>query len=299
MKKYIRKCYYYAAYLFSKLVLILPYKFSVVFLADVLGWLAYYVVADARKKARKHLTMCFPDKSLEEINKIIKNVFKYEAKNFFELLNFPKMSDEFFDSIALMEESQQQIFKKLLERKKGILALSAHCGNWEMLAAGVAKHFPLNVIARKIYIEELNDMLVKYRNMKNVKVILRSEKSSARKMIKALKDNEIIAMLIDQDTSVQSVFVDFFGMPASTPLGLASIALKVGTPVVLAVDKRLPGGKHKFVISDEILPPQSCGNFDDDVKNFTAKLTKCLEDFIRENPEQWVWFHERWKTKQK
>lgn len=299
MKKYIRKCYYYAAYLFSKLVLIFPYKFSVVFLADVLGRLAYYAVADARKKARKHLTMCFPDKSLEEINKIIKTVFKYEAKNFFELLNFPKMSDEFFDSIALMEESQQQIFKKLLERKKGILALSGHCGNWEILAAGVAKHFPLNVIARKIYIEELNDMLVKYRNMKNVKVILRSEKSSARKMIKALKDNEIIAMLIDQDTSVQSVFVDFFGMPASTPLGLASIALKVGTPVVLAVDKRLPGGKHKFVISDEILPPQSCGNFDDDVKNFTAKLTKCLEDFIRENPEQWVWFHERWKTKQK
>ena len=299
MKKYIRKCYYYAAYLFSKLVLFLPYKFSVVFLADVLGWLAYYVVSDARKKARKHLTMCFPDKSLKEINKIIKNVFKYEAKNFFELLNFPKMSNEFFDSIAFMEESQQEIFKKLLERKKGILALSGHCGNWEMLAAGVAKHFPLNVIARKIYIEELNDMLVKYRNMKNVKVILRSEKSSARKMIKALKDNEIIAMLIDQDTSVQSVFVDFFGMPASTPLGLASIALKVGTPVVLAVDKRLPGGKHKFIISDEILPPQSCGDFDADVKNFTAKLTKCLEDFIRENPEQWVWFHERWKTKQK
>jgi KDO2-lipid IV(A) lauroyltransferase len=299
MKKYIRKCYYYAAYLFSKLVLFLPYKVSVSFLADILGWLAYYVVSDARKKARKHLTMCFPDKSLEEINKIIKTVFKYEAKNFFELLNFPKMSDEFFDSIALMEKSQQEIFKKLLERKKGILALSAHCGNWEMLAAGVAKHFPLNVIARKIYIEELNDMLVKYRNMKNVKVILRSEKSSARKMIKALKDNEIIAMLIDQDTSVQSVFVDFFGMPASTPLGLASIALKVGTPVVLAVDKRLPGGKHKFIISDEILPPQSCGDFDADVKNFTAKLTKCLEDFIRENPEQWVWFHERWKTKQK
>ena len=284
--------------MFSKLVLFLPYKFSVAFLADVLGWLAYYVVSDARKKARKHLTMCFPDKSLEEINKIIKTVFKYEAKNFFELLNFPKMSDEFFDSIALMEKSQQEIFKKLLERKKGILALSAHCGNWEMLAAGVAKHFPLNVIARKIYIEELNDMLVKYRNMKNVKVILRSEKSSARKMIKALKDNEIIAMLIDQDTKVQSVFVDFFGMPASTPLGLASLALKTGTPVVLCLDKRLPGDKHTFIISDEIVPDASCGNFDEDVKNFTAKMTKCLEKYIRENPEQWVWFHERWKTKQ-
>ncbi len=299
MKKYIRKCYYYAAYLFSKLVLVLPYKFSVGFLSDLLGGLAYYAVGDARKKARKHLTMCFSDKTKQEIDKIIKTIFKYEAKNFFELLNFPKVSDEFFDSVAFMEKNQQEIFSKLLERKKGILALSAHCGNWEILAAGVAKHFPLNVIAKKIYIDELNDMLVKYRNMKNVKVILRSEKASARKMIKALKDNEIIAMLIDQDTSVQSVFVDFFGKPASTPLGLASLALKTGTPVVLAVDKRLPDYKHKFVISDEIIPPESTGDFDTDVKNFTAKLTKCLENFIRENPEQWVWFHERWKTKQK
>ena len=123
--------------------------------------------------------------------------------------------------------------------------------------------------------------------------------SSARKMLKALRNNEILGMLIDQDTSVQSVFVDFFGHPASTPLGLASIALKVGSPVVLSVDKRLPDGKHKFVISDEIVPPESTGDFDTDVKNFTAKLTKYLENFIRENPEQWVWFHERWKTKQK
>ena len=299
MKKYIRKCYFYAAWLFSKLVLILPYKFTVGFLSNFLGGLAYYVVGDARNKARKHLTMCFPEKSQEEITKIIKTIFKYEAKNFFELLNFPKMSSEFFDSIAIMEQEQKDLFNKLLERKKGILALSGHIGNWEMLAAGVAKHYPLNVIARKIYIEELNNMLVHYRNIKQVKVILRSELSSARKMLKALRNNEIIAMLIDQDTSVQSVFVDFFGRPASTPLGLASIALKVGSPVVLAVDKRLPNGKHKFVISDEIVPPESTGDFDTDVKNFTAKLTKKLEDFIRENPEQWVWFHERWKRKQK
>lgn len=298
MRKYIRKCYFYGAWLFSKLALILPYKFSVGFLANFVGNIAYYVVADARTKARKNLTMCFPEKSKQEINEIAKTVFKYQAKNFFELLNFPKMSDKFFDSVGKMEQEQIDIFNKLLSRKKGILALSGHIGNWEILAAGVAKFFPLNVIARKIYIEELNNMLVSYRNMKKVKVILRSELSSARKMLKALRNNEVIAMLIDQDTSVQSVFVDFFGKPASTPLGLASIALKVGVPVILAVDKRLPNGKHQFVISDEIVPPETTGDFDTDVKNFTAKLTKCLENFIRENPEQWVWFHERWKTKQ-
>ena len=298
MKKFVRKCYYYGAWIFSKLVLVLPYKFTTEILSNLLGWLAYYIVIDARKKAEKHLAMCFPNKTSKEINQIVKIIFKYEAKNFFELLNFPKMSDKFFDSIAQMEQEQKNIFDKLLSRKKGLLVLSGHLGNWEILAAGVAKHYPVNVVAKKIYIEELNNMLVRYRNMKNVKVILRSELCSARKMLKALKNNEVLAMLIDQDTSVQSVFVDFFRMPASTPLGLASIALKVGTPVVLGVDKRLSNGTHKFTISDEIIPAKSTGNFDIDVKNFTAKLTKYLEDFIRENPEQWVWFHERWKTKQ-
>ncbi len=299
MKKFRRKCYFYAAWLFSKLVLILPYSFSVKFLAPCIGKVAYYVIFDARNKAKKHLTMCFPEKSEKEVSEIIKTVFVYEAKNFFEMLNFPKMSERFFNSVACMDDAQKDIYNRMLAKKKGLLVLSGHCGNWEMLAAGVAKHFPVNVIAKKIYIDELNDMLVNYRNMMKEKVILRSELSSARKMIKALRNNEVIAMLIDQDTSVQSVFVPFFGMPASTPLGLASLALKTGTPVIMSVDKRLPGDKHQFVISDEIVPPETTGDFDTDVVNFTAKLTKYLEDFIKENPEQWVWFHERWKTKQK
>ena len=82
MKKYIRKCYFYVAWLFSKLVLILPYKFSVGILSNGIGWLAYYVVADARKKARKHLTMCFPRKTPQEINKIIKTIDAYDKMLF-------------------------------------------------------------------------------------------------------------------------------------------------------------------------------------------------------------------------
>ncbi|MDD2523986.1 MAG: lysophospholipid acyltransferase family protein [Endomicrobiia bacterium] len=298
MKKYIRKCYFYGAYIFSKLVLVLPYKFSVGKLADALGAVAYYIVKDAREKARKHLTLCFPDKTSKEIEQIIKTIFKYQAKNFFELLNFPRINKDFFDSIASMSQRDIEIYKKALSKNKGLLIASAHCGNWEILASGVAaKNFSVNVIAKRIYIEELNQMLVSYRESKNVNVILRSERDTARKMLKALKNNEIIAMLIDQDTSVQSVFVDFFGMPASTPSGLATIALKMGTPVIMTVSKRLPNGTHTFVVSDEIEPDKTTGVFEQDVINFTGKVTKYIEKYIKENPEQWVWFHERWKTK--
>lgn len=298
MKKYIRKCYFYGAYIFSKLVLVLPYKFAVGKLAEFLGAAAYYLVADARKRARKNLTLCFPEKSKDEIECIIKKIFKYQAKNFFELLNFPKMDKSFFHSVASMSQKDIEIYKKALSKNKGLLIASAHFGNWEMLASGVAaENFPVNVIAKRIYIEELNQMLVSYRSSKNVNVILRSERDTARKMLKALKNNEIIAMLIDQDTSVQSVFVDFFGMPASTPSGLATIALKTGTPVIMTVSKRLPGDTHVFIVSEEIEPDKTTDNFEQDVINFTAKVTKYIEKCIKENPEQWVWFHERWKTK--
>ncbi|MFA7073836.1 MAG: lysophospholipid acyltransferase family protein [Endomicrobiaceae bacterium] len=299
MKKYIRKCYFYGAYIFSKLALVLPYKFSTGKLAEFLGRIAYYLVKDARNKARKNLTLCFPEKSSSEIEGIIKKIFIYQAKNFFELLNFPKMNKVFFHSLASMSDKDIEIYKKALSKNKGLLIASAHCGNWEMLASGVAaEKFPVNVIAKRIYIEGLNRMLVSYRNSKNVKVILRSEKDTARKMLKALKNNEIIAMLIDQDTSVQSVFVDFFGIPASTPSGLATIALKTGTPVIMTVSKRLPDDTHTFIVSEEIEPDETTNNFEQDVINFTAKVTKYIEKYIKENPEQWVWFHERWKTKQ-
>ena len=109
MKKYIRQCYFYAAWIFSKIVLILPYKFCVGLLADILGFLAYYVVADARNKARKHLTMCFPEKSKEEITKIIKTIFTYEAKNFFEVLSISKMSDDFVNSVVSMTELRNEL----------------------------------------------------------------------------------------------------------------------------------------------------------------------------------------------
>ena len=78
-------------------------------MADVLGFLAYYVVADARNKARKHLTMCFPEKTQEEITKIIKTIFVYESKNFFEVLSISKMSDDFVNSVVSVSEELKKI----------------------------------------------------------------------------------------------------------------------------------------------------------------------------------------------
>jgi len=295
LKKLRRKFYYFGALILSKLVLLIPYKLAVNQVSRALGSLAYFFVWDARAKARKNLALCFPEKSTAELNAILRKVLINQAKNFFELANFPRLKGKFFNEISEMEN--KDLILKALEGGKGILFSSAHAGNWEITAASVAANgIPVNVIAKRIYIDDLNNLLVSYRNSKNVKVILRSAPDSARKMLKALKNNETLAMLIDQDTEkVQGVFVNFFGRKAYTPSGLAALALRTGTPVFFGVDMRVGEYKHKTVIKGPVTITPT-GNTEQDILLLTQKLSDILEDHIRQYPDQWVWFHERWRT---
>ncbi|MCL1901676.1 MAG: lysophospholipid acyltransferase family protein [Endomicrobia bacterium] len=290
-----RKIYYCGAYISSKIILLLPYRFSIDVVSVVFGTLAYYSLVGVRVKAKRNLERCFPEKTKKEICGIVKNIFINQAKNFFELANFPRMDSAFLRSISSIENSH--LIKEGIKKGKGILFVSAHTGNWEITAAAVADMgVPVNVVAKKIYIEELNDMLVGYRTNKNVSVILRDAPDTGRKLLKALKKGEIIAMLIDQDTNVPGVFVDFFGEPAWTPSGLAVLALRTGAEVLVGIDQRIDQYGHKTVVSGPLTIDPS-GNFDADVVNLTQKASLVLEDHIRKYLEQWVWFHERWKTK--
>jgi KDO2-lipid IV(A) lauroyltransferase len=137
-------------------------------------------------------------------------------------------------------------------------------------------------------------MLVNYRVGKNVSVILRDAPDTAKKLLKALRKGEILAMLIDQDTKVPGVFVEFFGRKAWTPSGLAVLALRTQAQVLIGVDQRIGGLMHKTIVKS--VSYEQTGDFDKDVLNLTQKASLELEDYIKKYPEQWVWFHERWKT---
>ncbi|MDR1243693.1 MAG: hypothetical protein LBJ79_00670 [Endomicrobium sp.] len=290
-----RKFYYYGALIFSKVVLFIPYKMSVGYFSKFFGILAYFVAISGKNIAKKNIKSCFPQKTNSEIRKMIIEIFSNEAKNFFELANFSRMDSKFLNNISIVENVD--IIKSSLAKGNGILFLSAHTGNWEVAAASLAAlGISLNVVAKKIYIDELNDMLVNYRTIKNVKVILRDRPDTGIKLLRALKNGGGIALLIDQDTNVPGVFVDFFGQKAWTPSGLAVMALKSKADVLLALDQRVDKYRHKTVIRGPI-SIESSGDFDTDVKDFTQKASLILEEHIKQYPSQWVWFHDRWKTR--
>jgi KDO2-lipid IV(A) lauroyltransferase len=140
----------------------------------------------------------------------------------------------------------------------------------------------------------LNDLLFGFRNANGAMAIERGKEGL--KLIKALKQGGTVALLIDQDTKVKSRFVNFFGMPAATPVGAALLAMKTGAAVVPAYIHYNPddGKQHMYLFPE--IPTTVTGDDEKDMVDNTQAHTKFIEDAIRKYPTQWVWMHERWKT---
>ena len=173
--------------------------------------------------------------------------------------------------------------------------LTSHLGAFDLQITNMAlRGLKPNIIGTALGDERLNELLVKYRNAHGAIAIARGKESV--RLFKALKSGGSIAILIDQDTKVKSRFVNFFGKPASTPIGATVLALKSGCAVVPTYVYLDENYKQQMVILPEI-PLVYTGDEEQDLIINTQNFTNFTEDIVRQHPEQWVWMHERWKTK--
>jgi KDO2-lipid IV(A) lauroyltransferase len=113
-----------------------------------------------------------------------------------------------------------------------------------------------------------------------------------------LKRNELLGILADVDTDVDSIFVDFFGRPAYTPYGPVAISLKTGAALIPAFIVHQDDDSHCVVIEPPLKLYRS-GDWETDIRANTSRFTKIIEDYIRRYPDQWIWMHRRWKTQHK
>ncbi len=255
---------------------------------------AFYLLGKEREKTLRSLQLALGDqKTPPELHKIALASYQNLGKSYFELINFPKLGPKIQD---LVEFKGREHLDAALARGKGVLCITAHLGNWELLAAYVASlGYKVNVIARRVNNEKVNETLLDLRSQLGVNTILReSGFSSQRQILRALKNNELLGMLIDQDTKVDGVFVDFFGRPAYTPIGPVSLAMSTGAALIPVFVVRQPDDTHKLTFHP-IYELKLTGNKEDDILNNTIKLTNIIEEQIRQIPEQWVWMHQRWK----
>jgi KDO2-lipid IV(A) lauroyltransferase len=270
---------------FSRIV---PYRAGVC-AGGALGFVSYYLLRRERKRALTHLAIAFGEKSPSWIRRTARRSFVHLGKALLEVM--------LIDPVRLpriVEVRGMENLRKAISRGKGIIFVTGHIGNWELMGHTVAAVHPLSVIAAPIEPEQVNDMIVELRARMGVRTVLRTRPGAAKELIRIFRENRVLGILIDQDTDVESAFVEFMGRPAWTPTAAASMAIKFGAPVIFGYDRRNADNSHTVTIEGP-LDLIRTGDVDKDAVANTAMLTRKIEDAVRNNPEQWVWMHRRWR----
>jgi KDO2-lipid IV(A) lauroyltransferase len=271
---------------------ILPRRL-VLIIFGFLGCAIFVLAGGLRRRALDNLRVAYGDSiSSRELNRLALRSFVELARNAAEAARLSGLSKRDIDRHVSVRGIEY--VDRALAAGRGLIAVTGHLGNWELIPVYFAlRGIPVNVVARRLNDSRLDRLVVAYREKHGVRNIDRD--SGARAALRCLRRGEALGVLIDQDTRVDSVFVDFLGRPASTPSGPASLAMRTGAPVVPVATHRDRRGKHIIEIGEpiELITGGSGGEA---LRENTERLSKAVERFILRHPAQWVWIHERWKT---
>jgi len=260
-----------------------------------LGTIGYAFASGSKERTIYHLGLAFSGrKSLRDILKLSKNVYRMLGKNAGDVLRASR-TDTLDGLLRILEVHGYENYEQAAAKGKGVIFLTCHLGAFDLQVTYMALRGlkPL-IIGTVLKDPKLNQLLWEHRNAHGAVAVERGKETI--RLIKNLKSGGSLAILIDQDTKVKSRFVDFFGMPAATPVGAAIFAMKTGAAVVPTyIHLGEDGKQHMHLLSE--MSTIHTGDEEKDMVANTQAYTKFIEDVVREHPEQWVWMHERWKTR--
>jgi KDO2-lipid IV(A) lauroyltransferase len=260
-----------------------------------LGTIAYYVASRSRRLTIRHLTMVYgKEKSPREIKVIAKQVFRFIGMNGADLLRgFRITNQKDYEKVMITKGAEHA--EAARAKGKGVMFLTAHIGAFEFLGMELAfRGYKPLIVGTPLKDKRLNDLLWENRIKLGATAVERGK--DMLKVIKNLKSGGSMIILIDQDTKVKSRFVDFFGISCATPVGASIIAMKTGAAVVPVMVHLRDDLMQEFNYYPEI-PITVSGDDELDLVSNTQRMSDAGETEIRKYPEQWVWMHERWKTK--
>ena len=295
VKKTKRRVIYYCVRGFVSFLRLLPRRVALVMMRG-LGRVAFYVLKSKRLRALKHLNAAFGhEKSASEIHRMGRETFSNFGAFAADAVLIPRLMRNGIHKLITAEGLEH--LDSLARNNEGAILLTAHFGNWELLAAWVAKRgYKLKVIAAPQTNQWMNRMIADARSGAGYQSIERG--NHTREILRALAEGYSIGVLLDQDTKVDCVFVRFFNQWAHTPVGPVRLALKYGLKIVpLFIHLRSDDTYHVEV--KEPLPLVITGDKRRDLIVNTQMCSDACEAIIREHPEQWLWMMRRWKTQPK
>ena len=274
---------YYALRVLSRILKIFSIK-KLNIIRENLASIFFNYIPKRKKTALKNLKIAFPDESDEWINTTLKKCYNFFIFNFLQFLAFP------FDPNSIeIEVVGEKHLKNAINQKKGTVLVSAHFGSWEILGHWFGKNsYPLVGIAQKQKNKGANLFFEEKRQLSGIKQVYR--KSSMDSLYDVLNANEILGLVSDQDAKRKGVFVDFFDKPASTHKGAALFHLNTDASLIYGICVQENMGKYRV----EFIPINPTKK---SVEDITQLYTTIIEQSIKKYPEQYFWFHNRWKTK--
>jgi len=258
------------------------------------GDVVYTTMARRRRIALSNLGRAYPDMPEAERRRLARLAAQHLGMTLVELPRL--LTAPLEETLARIRLDGVEHLKAAMQAHGRALVLTAHLGNWEILcAAHRLTEYGLSVVVRPLDARWLDGVAVKLRRRTGVELI--DKRGALRPVLEALRRGRMVGILMDQNAARrEGVFVDFFGHPASTSRSLALLAVRTGAPVVPIFARRATGTGHTVVIRPA-LPSPTSNDPDAAVVELTARCTAEIERAIREAPEQWLWSHDRWRTR--
>jgi KDO2-lipid IV(A) lauroyltransferase len=247
---------------------------------------------------RDNLKAAFPEKSDREIEAILGGVWDNLGRVVAEFAQLDRVWQVDFhnpaNSRVEFSERSLEIFEQLRERGGPTLFFSAHLANWELPAVAAAEYgLDSAVLFRPPGVPAVNRAVQEIRAVKMGEMIA-AQRDAPLRLADALRGRRHVGMLIDQFHG-SGVIVDFFGRPARTNPLLARLLRQIDCPIHGTRMIRLPNHRFRAEITEEIAPVRTPDG-EVDVQATMQAITRVVESWVREYPEQWLWLHRRWRN---
>lgn len=287
------KLYLFLFYTFKWIITIVPNR-MMLYIIKGLSFFIYKIDKRHKKIALVNLDLAYGNLlSKQEKEHIIRSVYL----NLF-LLMVDFVRNQGISREKLLEKvvfKNEEILTDALKRNEKIILVTAHYGNWELVSLAIAAKFgPLTIVGRKLDSQTMNKILNK--NRQQFDITLLDKKGAMKEMIQVLKQNRMLGLLVDQNTSdKEGVLVDFFGKPVRHTPSAAILSRRFDAtiiPVFISSDDT-----HKYTLTFfEAFKTEKSENKEQDILDSVQKQAKITEKIIRQKPQEWFWLHKRWKN---
>jgi KDO2-lipid IV(A) lauroyltransferase len=268
-------------------------------IAGACGDVMYVLDRKHRERSIANLRRSLPHLSEARMKQITRKSFRNELFNLGIEFFFTTRKIRFSSFKRVIEfDNFQETLDVMTRNERGVILLTAHYGNWEVLGYAMATlGFETLSVARPLDNPYVYDFVIGVRERMGQKII--AKKGMTDEVQAELEKQGMVGFIADQDAGKKGLFVDFFGRKASTYKSIGLLAMHYETPIVVGYARRIEG-QYKFRIgSQDVIYPADWKSQPDPLHYITQRYTKAVEDIVRHDPEQYLWMHRRWKSRPK